>query len=123
MFGGFAVVALLLAALGIYGVMSFAVAQRGHEIGVRMAVGVQRSHVVWLLLTDGIKLALIGVGIGSLGVVVLGRSMHSTLYGVRMIDGQTFAVVAVALLAIGVIASYVPARRSAKIDPIRALRQ
>jgi putative ABC transport system permease protein len=123
LFGGFAVLALVLAAMGIYGVMAFAVAQRSHEIGLRMALGAQRRDAVLLILRDGMKLALFGVGIGLAGVIGLGYLMRSTLYGVKFIDPASFAVVAGALLVVGLVASYVPARRSAKVDPMIALRQ
>jgi predicted permease len=123
LFGGFAGVALLLAALGIYGVMAFAVAQRTQEIGLRMALGAQRHQVVMLMVNGGMKLALIGGAIGLAGVCVLGRLMHSTLYGIKSFDLASFSAVALALLAVAAIACYVPARRSAKIDPLIALRE
>jgi len=123
LFGGFAALALLLAALGIYGVMAFAVAQRGHEIGLRMALGAQRSDVVLLILRDGMKLALWGVGVGLIGVFTLGHLMRTTLYGIKTVDPGSFVAVAVTLLAVAVVASYVPARRSAKVVPMIALRQ
>jgi len=123
LFGGFAAIALLLAAFGIYGVMAFAVAQRRHEIGLRMALGAQREQVVKLILADGMKLALFGVGIGLLGAFTLGRLMRTTLYGIGSIDLASFSAVAFVLLAAAMIASYVPARRSAKVDPMIALRQ
>ena len=123
LFGGFAALALLLAALGIYGVMAFAVAQRTHEIGLRMALGAQRRDVVLLILRDGLKLALLGLGVGLLGVFALGHFMRATLYGVATIDVGSLIAVAVTLLAVAVLASYVPARRSAKVDPMVALRQ
>ncbi len=122
LFGAFATLALLLAALGIYGVMAFAVAQRTHEIGLRIALGAQRQDIVWLVLTDALKLALAGTGAGSVGVVILGRIMHSTLYGVNTIDSGSFGIVAALLLTVATVASYLPARRSAKVDPIVALR-
>ncbi len=123
LFAGFAALALLLAALGIYGVMAFAVAQRGHEIGLRMALGAQRRDVVLLILRDGMKLALFGLGVGLAGVFALGHFMRATLYGVATIDAASLIAVAVTLLAVAVFASYVPARRSAKVDPMIALRQ
>ena len=123
LFGAFAVLALLLAALGIYGVMAFAVAQRRHEIGLRMALGAQRGDVVRMILLDGMRLALAGSGIGLAGVYALGRVMHSTLYGVNSLDIGSFAAVTLALLAVAFLASWLPARRSAKIDPMIALRQ
>ena len=123
LFGAFAALALLLAALGIYGVMAFAVAQRNHEMGLRMALGAQQSDIVRLILVDGMKLTLIGVGIGLIGVLVLGRLMHSTLYGIKTVDAESFAIVAAVLLAVAMMASYIPAQRSAKVDPMVALRQ
>jgi putative ABC transport system permease protein len=123
LFGLFALLALLLAALGIYGVMAFAVAQRRHEIGLRMALGAQRSDVMRLILWDGLRLALTGTGIGMAGVYLLGRLLHSTLYEVNSVDAGSFGVVVLALLGVAVLASYLPARRSAKIDPMIALRQ
>ena len=123
LFGGFASVALLLAALGIYGVMSFAVAQRTHEIGLRMALGAQRNEVVMLMVRGGMKLAFIGAGIGLVGVYGLGQVMHSTLYGVGRVDFSSVAIVATLLLAVAVLASWLPARRTARIDPVIALRE
>lgn len=123
LFGGFAALALLLAALGIYGVMGFAVAQRRHEIGLRMALGAQKHEIVRMILTDGMKLAVLGVGIGLVGVYALGRLMRSTLYGINTVDFGSFAAVAFILLAAAITASYVPALRSANVDPMTALRQ
>jgi putative ABC transport system permease protein len=123
LFGAFAALALLLAALGIYGVMAFAVAQRGHEIGIRMALGAQRGDVVLLILRDGLKLALSGLGAGLAGVVALGHFMRSTLYGVATVDVASLIAVALTLVAVAIVASYLPARHSAKIDPMIAIRQ
>ena len=123
LFGGFAILALLLSALGIYGVMAFAVVQRSHEIGLRMALGAQQRDVVRLILFDGMRLALAGVGIGLVGVILLGRLMRSTLYGIHTIDGASFTLVAFLLLAVAFAASWLPARRSAGVDPMIALRQ
>jgi putative ABC transport system permease protein len=123
LFGGFATLALVLAALGIYGVMAFAVAQRSHEIGLRMALGAQRGDVVLLILKDGLKLALLGLGIGLVGVAALGHFMRSTLYGVATVDIASLIGVAVTLVAVAILASYLPAQRSAMIDPMVALRQ
>ena len=122
LFAGFAGVALLLAALGIYGVMSFAVAQRTHEIGLRMALGAQKSEVVGLIVRGGIRLALPGMAIGLAGVFVLGRLMRSTLYGVGSVDYASTALVAAVLFGVGLLACWVPARRSAQVDPMIALR-
>ncbi len=123
LFAGFAAVALLLAALGIYGVMSFSVAQRTHEIGLRMALGAQKSEVVALIVKNGIRLALPGMAIGLAGVLVLGRLMHSTLYGVGAVDYGSTLLVALVLLAVALVACWVPARRSARVDPMVALRE
>ena len=122
LFAVFAVAALLLAAIGIYGVMSFAVAQRTHEIGLRMALGADRSHVLRLILREGLVLALTGLGLGLLGGVLVGRAVQSVLYQVGMIDLPTLCGVAVLLLAAGLLASYLPARRATKVDPMVALR-
>jgi len=123
LFAGFAAVALLLAALGIYGVMSFAVAQRTHEIGLRMALGAQKSQVVGLIVRGGIRLALPGMVFGLVGVLSLGRFMRSTLYGVGAVDYASTLLVAAILFAVAVIACWVPAHRSADVDPMVALRE
>jgi putative ABC transport system permease protein len=122
LFGGFAAVALLLAAVGIYGVMSFAVAQRTHEIGVRMALGARRSEVVMLVVRGGMRLALMGIVIGLAGAYGLGRLMHTTLYGVEAADFGSLTAVAALLFIAAMLACWLPARRSAAIDPMQALR-
>jgi len=122
LFGTFAATALLLAALGIYGVMAFGVAQRTHEIGLRIALGARKEQVLGLILREGLLLASAGLGFGLFGAYVLGRAMQSTLYGVGAIDFGAFAVVAVILLASALLACYVPARRATRIDPMVALR-
>ncbi|WP_213804908.1 ABC transporter permease [Granulicella sp. dw_53] len=118
----FAVVALLLAALGVYGVMSFSVAQRSHEIALRMALGANRSRVVSLIVREGIALAGIGLALGLVGAYFVGRGMQSTLYGVGKIDLSVFASVALLLLLAAIVACFVPARRAASVEPMRALR-
>jgi putative ABC transport system permease protein len=123
LFGGFATVALILAALGIYCVMAFAVAQRIREIGIRMALGAQRDEVVFLILRDGLQMATAGMVIGLAGVFVLGRLMHSALFGVGLVDYPGFLVVAVLLLVVAILSSWIPARRSARVDPMIALRE
>jgi putative ABC transport system permease protein len=123
LFGGFAGIALLLAALGIYGVMSFVVARRTHEMGLRMALGAQKSEVVALMVRGGVRLALPGMAIGLAGTFVLGRLMHSTLYGVGSVDYLSTLLVAALLLAVAVFACWLPARRSAQVDPMIALRE
>ena len=122
LFGGFAAVALMLAAVGIYGVMSFAVAQRTHEIGVRMALGARRSEVVMLMVRGGMRLALIGIAIGLAGAYGLGRLMHTTLYGVEAADLGSLTAVAALLFVAAMLACWLPARRCAAIDPMQALR-
>jgi putative ABC transport system permease protein len=122
LYGCFATVALLLAAVGIYGVMAFAVAQRTHEIGLRMALGASRDHVVGLILKEGIVLAAIGLGVGLVGACFVGRAMRGLLYGVGTIDAAAFTVVAFALFAAALFACYMPANKAAKVDPMVALR-
>ncbi|MGA8087214.1 MAG: ABC transporter permease [Terracidiphilus sp.] len=122
LFGAFAAVALLLAVIGIYGVMSFAVVQRTHEMGVRMALGAQYSEVIRLIVGSGMRLSLLGLGIGLAGAVVLGRLMHATLYGVQVTDFYSLTAVTALLFFAALLACWIPARRSAAIDPMQALR-
>jgi len=122
LYGGFAGLALLLAAVGIYGVMAFAVAQRTHEIGLRLALGARSAQVLRMVLSEGAILAMLGVAIGLIGAYMVGRVLKNTLYGVAAFDLGVFAGVALALLAASVAASYVPAWRAAKVDPMAALR-
>jgi putative ABC transport system permease protein len=122
MYGTFAGVALLLAAVGIYGVMTFSVAQRTHEIGLRMALDAAREQVVGLILKEGLALAFIGLFLGLVGSVLVGRAMRDMLYGVGTIDLSAFGSVAAVLLGAAILACYIPARRAAKVDPMVALR-
>ncbi|HTZ60906.1 MAG TPA: ABC transporter permease [Acidobacteriaceae bacterium] len=122
LFVAFAVVALLLAALGVYGVMSFSVAQRSHEIALRMALGADRNRVVALVVREGVVLAGIGLLLGLIGAYFVGRGMQGTLYGVGKVDFSVFGLVALVLLLAGVIACLVPAFRAASVQPMQALR-
>jgi putative ABC transport system permease protein len=123
LFGGFAGIALLLAALGIYGVMSFAVAQRTHEIGLRLALGATTGRVLSLILREGMILALIGLLLGLGGAYFVGRVMHTLVYNVGTIDFTAFSAVAALLMFSALLACYVPAHRATRVDPIEALRQ
>ena len=123
LFGGFATVALILAAFGIYGVMSFAVAQRTHEIGLRMALGAGPNRVLALILKEGMILACIGLILGLGGAYGVGKAMHSIFYNVGTIDFAAFSAVAAALLLAALLACFIPARRATLVDPMQALRQ
>jgi ABC-type antimicrobial peptide transport system permease subunit len=120
--GTFALIALLLAAVGIYGVMAFTVAQREHEIGLRMALGASRGNVVNLILKEALILAGIGLGIGLIGAFFIGRALHSAVYGVGSVDYGAIACVSLVLLGASMFASWLPARRAATIEPMQALR-
>jgi predicted permease len=122
LFSSFAAVALLLAALGIYGVMAFSVAQRSHEIALRMALGATRNRVVTLILREGVILAFAGLGLGLIGAYFVGRAMRSTLYGVGAMDVSAFGIVGVVLLVAALLACYLPARRAASVEPMQLLR-
>jgi putative ABC transport system permease protein len=118
----FALLALLLAGLGIYGVISFAVARRTQEIGIRVALGAQRSDVLGLIVRQGLWLALIGLGIGLAGALALTRAMATVLFGVSPTDPVTLAAAASLLVAVALLASYLPARHAASLDPLTSLR-
>jgi putative ABC transport system permease protein len=120
--GSFAMIALLLAAVGIYGVISFSVAQREREIGLRMALGASRGNVVSLVLKEAVILACIGLGIGLVGAFFIGRTLHSALYGVGTVDFGAIAGVSLVLFGASMFASWLPARRAASVQPMQALR-
>jgi putative ABC transport system permease protein len=120
--GAFAGVALLLAALGLYGVLAFNVTQRTREIGIRLALGAQKSHVLALVIGQGMKTAFIGVGIGIGGGLALTRVMERLLYEIKPTDPLTFACVSVLLMSVALLACWLPARRAARVDPMEALR-
>src|SRR5437899_1548439 len=120
--GVFALLALLLASIGIYGVLSYMVGQRTKEIGVRMALGAQRFDVLRMVLRDGAQMTLAGIVLGVIGAAILTRLMSGMLFGVKPTDPITFVTVGVLLSAVALLACYVPARRAMKVDPNEALR-
>jgi predicted permease len=122
MLGGFAVFALAIAAVGLFGVLSYAVAQRSREIAVRSALGARPSQILQMVVRQGLTIALAGVVVGMLCAVVLAQSMATFLYGVTPHDALTFVSVPLLLLAVTAIACFIPARRAARLDPLRVLR-
>jgi putative ABC transport system permease protein len=118
----FAALALILAGVGIYGLMAYSVSQRTHEIGVRLAIGAQRRDVLRLVLRDGAKLTLLGIAIGIIAALALTRLMASLLFEVTPTDPTTFAAVAILLAIAAFAACYIPARRATRVDPMVALR-
>lgn len=120
--GVFAGIALLLASVGIYGVVSFVVGERTREIGIRMALGAQQTHVLRSVLSEGAPMVLIGIGSGVVASLLLTRLMAGLLYGVSAVDPLTFAVVAILLMVVAMAACYIPASRAMRVDPIAALR-
>jgi putative ABC transport system permease protein len=122
LFATFAAIALLLAAVGIYGVMTFSVQQRSHEIALRMALGATRGRVVGLIVREGMVLAAIGLGVGLIGAYFIGRAMQGSLYGVSALDFRAFLGVGLVLLVAALVACYLPAIRAASTEPMRVLR-
>ncbi len=120
--GGFAALAMALASIGLYGVMSYTVTQRTRELGVRVALGASAGEVLGLVLKQGVRLALVGIAIGLVAALLLTRVMRTMLFGVGATDPATFVLVPLLLLAVAALASYLPARRATRVDPIEALR-
>jgi ABC-type antimicrobial peptide transport system permease subunit len=123
LFASFAAIALLLSTLGIYGVMAFSVAQRSHEIALRMALGATRNRVLALVVGEGAVLACVGLGLGLIGAYFVGRTMQSALFNVGAMDSSAFAMVGSILLLTALLACYLPGRRAASVEPMQALRR
>jgi putative ABC transport system permease protein len=122
LFGVFSMFALLLASIGIYGVIAYSVAQRTHEIGIRLAVGAQTRDVMKMIIKQGMILALIGAGLGLAGAFVATRVMRGLLFGVSATDPLIFIGVSLLITMVALLACYIPARRATKVDPLIALR-
>jgi putative ABC transport system permease protein len=121
--GAFALLALVLAALGIYGVLAYSVAQRRREIGIRVALGAPRSTVLRLVIGEGGRLAIIGIAAGTLAALALTRLLTTLLYGVRPTDARTFLAGALVLASTSLLACYIPGRRATRINPIEVLKE
>jgi predicted permease len=123
LFGVFAGVALLITVIGLYGVLAYSVTERTREMGIRMALGAQRGNVLWLVINQGLRLAMVGIVLGLGGAWGLTRLMSTMLFGVTPTDAVTLLGVVMALIAVALLACYVPARRATKVDPLVALRE
>jgi putative ABC transport system permease protein len=119
---GFGTLGLLLACVGVYGVLSYAVSQRTQEIGIRMALGAQAADVRRMVLRWGLRWLAIGIGIGVPGSIALEKILQNRIWGIKSADPVTFIAVSLILIAVGLLACYIPARRAAKVDPMVALR-
>jgi putative ABC transport system permease protein len=119
---GFALLAVALAAVGLYGLLAYMVTRRSHEIGVRVALGASRADVLRMVLADGARVTLVGIAIGTLAATLTGRALGHLLYGVSATDPVTFVAVAAVLALVALFASYVPASRATRVDPMVALR-
>jgi putative ABC transport system permease protein len=122
MFAIFAALALILAAIGIYGVLSYSVSQRTRELGIRRALGAQSRDVLRLVIVQGMKLTALGIVLGLVMSFVLARLINSLLFGITAYDPATFSLMCVVLISVGLLACYLPARRAMGVDPITALR-
>jgi putative ABC transport system permease protein len=120
--GALSLAALIIASLGVFGIIGYLVSRRTHEIGVRMAIGADRRHIIRLVMREGMWFTLAGVGLGLAGAMAMTRFLSSQLYGVSAYDPTTFAVAALSLAGAALLACYLPARRAAKVDPLIALR-
>ena len=120
--GLFAVAALVLASIGIYGVIAYSVEQRTHEMGIRLALGSKRSSLIWIILQQGLKMTLAGVALGLVGSWILSRVISSQLYGVTSSDLRTYLVVAIVLVCVSLTACIVPAMRAMRVSPMQSLR-
>ena len=123
LFSIFAGLALLLACIGIYGVLAYLTGQRVPDIGVRLALGASRGHVMWMVLRESLGMILLGVGVGVLGAWAAARLLIRLVEGVRSIEPSTFTLMILVLLAAAFVASFVPARRASRLDPLKALHQ
>jgi putative ABC transport system permease protein len=121
--GVFAVIALLLASIGIYGVMAYAFSQRTHEIGIRIALGAQRKHILRMALGEGMVLVALGLAAGLFGALILTQFLRSMLFAVKPTDPATFIAIAALLMAVALLACYIPAHRATRVDPLVALRE